>query len=95
MDSNIPGVVVQFPNHHVQTLKEAPWADVLGLLGSNGEEIMMRLLFDCGLFASIGAKKGIFYQLSGALFAHLILANAQYIMLINYLSLLQDCLCPR
>jgi len=61
----IPGVVSQFPNHNVRILKEAPWADVLGLLGQNGDEIMMRLLFDCGIFAPIDARKGIYFQLSG------------------------------
>lgn len=62
---NIPGLVAQFPNHNVRTLKNAPWADVLGLLGEHGDEIMMRLLFDCGIFCPIDAKKGMFYQLSG------------------------------
>lgn len=49
----------------MRVLKEGPWAKVLGLLGSNGEEIMMQLLFDCGIFAAIDARKGIYYQLSG------------------------------
>jgi telomerase reverse transcriptase len=26
---------------------------------------MMQLLFDCGIFAAIDARKGIYYQLSG------------------------------
>lgn len=55
----------QFPNLNVRVLKEGAWAKVLGLLGSNGEEIMMQLLFDCGIFAAIDARKGIYYQLSG------------------------------
>lgn len=55
----------QFPNLNVRVLKEGAWAKVLGLLGSNGEEIMMQLLFDCGVFAPIDAQKGIYYQLSG------------------------------
>lgn len=62
---NIPGLVAQFPNHNVRTLKDAPWTEVLGLLGAHGDEIMMRLLFDCGIFAPIDARKGIYYQLSG------------------------------
>lgn len=65
LQSSIPGIVVQFPNKTVSTLKQAPWADVLGLLGQNGEEIMVRLLFDCGVYAPIDAPRGIFYQLSG------------------------------
>ncbi|KAJ9485945.1 hypothetical protein VN97_g7403 [Penicillium thymicola] len=55
----------QFPNQNVQVLKEGTWAKVLDLLGNNGEEIMMQLLFDCGVFAAIDARKGIYYQLSG------------------------------
>ncbi|KAF7530544.1 hypothetical protein PCG10_000053 [Penicillium crustosum] len=55
----------QFPNQNVRVLKEGAWAKVLGLLGSNGEEIMMQLLFDCGVFAAIDAPRGIYYQLSG------------------------------
>jgi len=65
LDIHIPGLVCQFPNHNVGTLKEGPWADVLGLLGCNGEDIMMQLLFDCGVFAAINARKGVYYQLSG------------------------------
>ena len=64
-DSNIPGIVVRFPNHNVRTLKESPWAEVLGYLGQSGDEIMLRLLLDCGVFASIDAKRGVYYQLSG------------------------------
>ncbi|KAJ5577953.1 Telomere reverse transcriptase [Penicillium hispanicum] len=65
LETNIPGVVIQFPNRNVQTLKDSPWSDILGLLGQNGDEIMMRLLFDCGIFAPIDSRMGVFYQLSG------------------------------
>lgn len=58
-------MAIQFPNRNVQALREAPWADVLGLLGQNGEEIMIHLLLDCGIFVPLDASKGIFYQLSG------------------------------
>ncbi|KAJ5247280.1 Telomere reverse transcriptase [Penicillium chermesinum] len=63
--SSIPGIVVRFPNQNVRILKEAPWTEILGYLGQNGDEIMLRLLFDCGIFAPIDAKKGVYYQLSG------------------------------
>lgn len=63
--TNITGIVTQFSNHNVETLRQGAWAEVLGLLGSNGEEIMMQLLFDCGIFAAINARRGIYYQLSG------------------------------
>ncbi|KAJ5082191.1 hypothetical protein N7532_011234 [Penicillium argentinense] len=65
IDSGIPGVAIQFPNRNVQALKQAPWADVLGLLGQNGDEIMIHLLLDCGIFVPLDAGKGIYYQLSG------------------------------
>ncbi|KAJ5952017.1 uncharacterized protein N7479_010430 [Penicillium vulpinum] len=58
-------VVSRIPNQNVQILKEGAWAAIPGLLGSNGEEIMMHLLFDCGVFTAINAQKGIYYQLSG------------------------------
>ncbi|EDP48298.1 Telomerase reverse transcriptase [Aspergillus fumigatus] len=63
--SSIPGLVVRFPNRNVETLKHAPWTNVLALLGGNGEEIMLRLLLDCGIFTAIDHRKGIYYQLSG------------------------------
>lgn len=63
--TNIPGIIAQYPNKNVQILQRAPWADVLDLLGSNGEEIMLKLLLDCGIFPCIDHRKGIFYQLSG------------------------------
>ncbi|KAI9924072.1 hypothetical protein MW887_007311 [Aspergillus wentii] len=63
--SGIPGIVVQYPNGNYRALRQAPWTDVLGLLGSNGEEIMLRLLFDCGIFSGIDHQRGMFYQISG------------------------------
>lgn len=63
--STIPGLVVRYPNRNVETLKHAPWTNVLALLGGNGEEIMLRLLLDCGIFTAIDHRKGIYYQISG------------------------------
>ncbi|KAJ5096965.1 Telomere reverse transcriptase [Penicillium angulare] len=65
LESNIPGVAIRFPNQNVCTLKDSPWTEVLGLMGQNGDEIMLRLLFDCGVFAPIDAQRGVYYQLSG------------------------------
>ncbi|KAF9883083.1 hypothetical protein FE257_004117 [Aspergillus nanangensis] len=62
---NIPGIVDLYPNKNVQALKKSPWTDVLNLLGSNGEEIMIRLLFDCGIFKAIDETKGVYHQMSG------------------------------
>ena len=64
---SIPGLVARFPNQNVVALKQAPWTDVLGLLGCNGDEIMLRLLLDCGVFVSIDTWKGIYNQVSGML----------------------------
>lgn len=61
----IPNVEPQYPNKNVQMLKQAPWSEVLALLGANGDEIMLRLLLDCGLFAAVDVKKGIYCQISG------------------------------
>ena len=62
---SLRGIVARFPNKNVQSLKRAPWTDILGLLGSSGEDIMTSLLFDCGVFTAIDCRKGIYYQLSG------------------------------
>ncbi|GLA36047.1 hypothetical protein AnigIFM63309_001705 [Aspergillus niger] len=62
---SIAGLEVQFPNDNVQQLKQAPWTEVLGLLGDNGEEIMLKLLLDCGIFMAVDQKRGIYFQLSG------------------------------
>ncbi|GFF73759.1 telomerase reverse transcriptase [Aspergillus udagawae] len=63
--SSIPGLVVRYPNRNVETLKQAPWTNVLALLGGNGDEIMLKLLLDCGIFTAIDHRKGIYYQISG------------------------------
>ncbi|KAJ9299612.1 hypothetical protein DTO271G3_2496 [Paecilomyces variotii] len=63
--SSIPGIVARYPNPSVLALKRAPWTEVLDLMGQNGEEIMLRLLLDCGIFSCMDHEKGAFYQLSG------------------------------
>lgn len=67
MAGNIQGVIPQYPNQNVSQLRRGVWADVLELLGKSGEEIMMRLLLDCGIFVSANEQKGNYYQLSGGL----------------------------
>lgn len=64
---SIPGYVEVFPNRNAQALKQAPWTDVLDLLGCNGEEIMLRLLLNCGIFTAVDCRKGVYYQVSGKL----------------------------
>ncbi|PGG99055.1 telomerase reverse transcriptase [Blastomyces parvus] len=63
--SGIRGLVPQYPNKNVSTLKNPPWTDVLGLLGRSCEEIMLHLLLDCSVYIEVDEKKGSLYQLSG------------------------------
>lgn len=63
---NIPGLYPLYPNQHAHALKQAPWPQLLLLLGKEGERIMIDLLVDCAVFRSVKAGKGNFYQLSGA-----------------------------
>ena len=50
---------------YVKQLKSAMWRKLLVMLGKQGDQIMLDLLLDCGIYVSIGAGKGNFYQLSG------------------------------
>lgn len=62
---SIPGLFSVYRNDHVQRLKEAPWPQLLALLGQSGERIMMDLLLDGSIFIAVEAGKGNFHQLSG------------------------------
>ncbi|OHE97841.1 telomerase reverse transcriptase [Colletotrichum orchidophilum] len=64
-DSAIPGLAVIHQNHYVQALKEAPWPQVLMLLGKSGEQVMIDLLIDTAIFLPVKAGLGNMYQLSG------------------------------
>lgn len=61
----IPGVMSYYPNSHVNTMKSALWTDVLGLLGKAGDKIMLDLVLNCSIFATVLNGKGNVYQLSG------------------------------
>lgn len=63
--SAIPGVVSVYPNQYVMSLKGQPWLDVLGLLGNDGQRIMIDLILDCGIFIPVQSGHGNYYQLSG------------------------------
>lgn len=63
--ANIPGVVSHYPNSHVSTLKNNLWADVLGLLGMEGERIMIDLILKFGIFVAVESGKENYYQLCG------------------------------
>lgn len=65
MAYNIPGVELRIPNPQVAALRTSPWTDILTLLGSNGEDIMSKLLLDCGVFSCVDEDKGTFHQISG------------------------------
>ncbi|EEA24977.1 Telomerase reverse transcriptase [Talaromyces marneffei ATCC 18224] len=65
LTSNIPGMVSQMPNPHVIALKTSPWTDVLSLLGGDGEDIMGKLLIDCGVFSCVDEEKAAYRQISG------------------------------
>lgn len=63
--AGIPGITSHYPNSHVSTIRSALWADVLNLLGKEGERIMLDLVLDCGVFIAVESGRGNFYQLSG------------------------------
>lgn len=62
----IPGIVLHYPNSHVGTLKSRPWSDLLNLLGKDGEQIMLEMILECGIYVPVESGKGNYYQLSGA-----------------------------
>ena len=64
--AGIPGIVSHYPNSNVNILKNAFWTETLGLLGSDGERIMLDLVLDCGVFVAASEGRGNYFQLSGA-----------------------------
>jgi telomerase reverse transcriptase len=63
----IPGIVSQYPNNHVSILRGQVWNDLLVLMGSGKNCIMLELILDCGIFTTIESGRGNLYQLSGQL----------------------------
>ena len=63
--ASIPGVVSHYPNSLVSTLKNSLWADVLGLLGKEGERIMLDLILKAGIFVAVESGRDNYYQLCG------------------------------
>ena len=61
----IPGIVSHYPNAHVNALKGSSWTEILGLLGQEGDSIMLDLILDCGVFLAGDEGLGNYYQLSG------------------------------
>lgn len=62
---SIPGIYVLHPNPQVETVKQAPWPQLLKLLGRSGSHIMMDLLRDCAVFTSLARGSGNYRQISG------------------------------
>ncbi|KAF6840082.1 telomerase reverse transcriptase [Colletotrichum plurivorum] len=76
-DGPLSGLISVHPNHFAQSLKEAPWPQVLMLLGKPGEQIMIDLLIDTAIFLPVEAGVGNMYQLSGTpMFEQNTFANA-------------------
>ncbi|CAD6591538.1 MAG: hypothetical protein ASARMPREDX12_005212 [Alectoria sarmentosa] len=48
--AGIPGIVSHYPNANVHALKGSSWTEILGLLGREGDRIMLDLVLDCGIF---------------------------------------------
>lgn len=63
--AGIPGLVSYYPNSNVDLLKGSAWTGILNLLGKEGDQIMLEVLLDCGIFVAIDEGQGNYYQLSG------------------------------
>lgn len=67
--SSVQGLYSLYFNERVVNIKQAPWPQLLHLLGKSGESMMINLLLDCSIFLPVKAGQGNYYQLSGK-FAH-------------------------
>lgn len=63
--STIPGLCELSPNSRVLTLNQAPWPQLLKLLGRSGQKLMLGLLIDCSIFLPVQAGFQNYSQLSG------------------------------
>lgn len=63
--AGIPGLISHYPNGNVDTLKNIAWAELLGLLGREGDRIMLDLILDGAMFMAVDGGPSNFYQLSG------------------------------
>lgn len=63
--AGIPGVISHYPNNNVNVLKGTAWTRILGLLGKDGERIMLDMVLNAGIFAAVDGGRGNYYQLSG------------------------------
>lgn len=65
--SSIPGLATVCTNEHAESIRGLAWHAILRLLGDGGENVLIDLLLNCGLFVPCDAAQGVYYQLSGAL----------------------------
>ncbi|CAM1506740.1 Fc.00g063810.m01.CDS01 [Cosmosporella sp. VM-42] len=63
--TTIPGLFSLYPNSHVGALKEAPWPQLLALLGQSGEKMMIDLLLDYSIYTAVQAGFHNYHQLTG------------------------------
>ena len=63
--AGIPGLVSYYPNANVNALKGSLWREVLGLLGKEGDRIVLDLILDSGIFVAGDEGLNNYYQLSG------------------------------
>ncbi|KAI1000221.1 hypothetical protein K3495_g7977 [Podosphaera aphanis] len=63
--SDIPGLYSICSNSHVASLKAAPWPKVLAQFGKDGDQAMVDLIINCGIYLPVGNSVGNYHQLSG------------------------------
>jgi telomerase reverse transcriptase len=63
--STIPGLIEDSLNTHVSMMKASLWTKILEIMGKKGDEMMIDLIMDCGIFLPIVGGQGNYYQLSG------------------------------
>lgn len=62
---SLSGLVNRHPNSYAEAVKGPVWSALLVALGPGGDRIMIELLMNCGVFASLDGPSGTCYQLSG------------------------------
>ncbi|KAL1888087.1 Telomerase reverse transcriptase [Ceratocystis pirilliformis] len=65
LDRPIPGLSLKRRNEHVEMIKKDPWPQILALLGCAGEDIMIHMLLNCGVFIALKGGVGNLFQISG------------------------------
>ena len=63
--AGIPGIMSRYPNGCVSTLKDPTWAQVLALLGKNGDQIFLEMILGRAVFALVECGSQNYYQLCG------------------------------